>query len=103
MSTRKKTWLTFLSIVILALVSGYIASPEKGVLGVEMNRLGLGMINEYDFHLGLDLQGGTHLVYQSDLSQIEDKNKDSAMEGVRDVIERRVNAFGVAEPIIQIA
>ncbi len=103
MSARKKTWLIFLSIVILALVMGYIASPEKGVLGTEMNRLGLGVLNKYNFHLGLDLQGGTHLVYQADLSKIEDKNKKSAMEGVRDVIERRVNAFGVAEPIIQIA
>ncbi len=103
MSNRQKIRVTFLSIVLLALGAGYIASPEKGVLEAEVDRLGLGVINEYDFHLGLDLQGGTHLVYQSDLSQIEDKNKDSAMEGVRDVIERRVNAFGVAEPIIQIA
>ncbi len=103
MSTRKQIRFTFLSIIIIALMSGYIASPEKGVLGEEVNRLGLGVINDYDFHLGLDLQGGTHLVYQADLSQIESKNKDSAMEGVKDVIERRVNAFGVSEPIIQIA
>ena len=103
MSTRKKNWLTFLSIVILALAAGYIVSPEKGALGTEMDRLGLGVINKYDFHLGLDLQGGTHLVYQADLSKIEDKNKNSAMEGVRDVVERRVNAFGVSEPIVQIA
>ena len=103
MSTRKKNWLTFLSIIILALAAGYIASPEKGALGTEMDRLGLGVINKYDFHLGLDLQGGTHLVYQADLSKIEDKNKNSAMEGVRDVVERRVNAFGVSEPIVQIA
>jgi len=103
MSTRRKTWLTFLSIIIFALTAGYIASPEKGVLEAEVNKLGLGVINDYEFHLGLDLQGGTHLVYQTDLSQIEDKNKESAMEGVKDVIERRVNAFGVAEPIVQIA
>ncbi|MCK4525718.1 MAG: protein translocase subunit SecD, partial [Candidatus Andersenbacteria bacterium] len=51
--------------------------------------------------LGLDLQGGTHLIYQSDLSQIEENEKSTALEGVRDVIERRVNAFGVSEPIVQ--
>lgn len=53
------------------------------------------------FRLGLDLLGGTHLVYQADLSKSE--NKNDAMQGVRDVIERRVNFFGVAEPLIQIS
>lgn len=52
-------------------------------------------------HLGLDLQGGTHLVYQADTSKVEDINKATAVEGVRDVIEKRVNAFGVGEPLIQ--
>lgn len=54
------------------------------------------------FRLGLDLQGGTHLVYEADLSQIDAKNVSSAMDGVRDVIERRVNAFGVSEPVVQL-
>ncbi len=53
------------------------------------------------FRLGLDLLGGTHLVYQADLSKSE--NKGDAMQGVRDVIERRVNYFGVAEPLVQIS
>ncbi|MBI2062182.1 MAG: protein translocase subunit SecD [Candidatus Yanofskybacteria bacterium] len=53
------------------------------------------------FRLGLDLLGGTHLVYQADLSKSE--NKSDAMQGVRDVIERRVNFFGVAEPLVQIS
>jgi len=51
------------------------------------------------FKLGLDLQGGTHLVYEADLSEIEDHS--SAMAGLRDIIERRVNLFGVSEPIVQ--
>ena len=55
----------------------------------------------WPFHLGLDLQGGTHLVYQADVSQIPGQDQASAVEGVRDVIERRVNAFGVSEPIVQ--
>lgn len=57
---------------------------------------------ERPFKLGLDLQGGTHLVYQADLSNIAPENYDDSMQGVRDVIERRVNLFGVAEPVIQI-
>lgn len=53
------------------------------------------------FRLGLDLRGGTHLVYQADLSKTSDKDRSAALEGARDVIERRVNIFGVAEPIVQ--
>ena len=54
------------------------------------------------FRLGLDLLGGTHLVYQADLSGSGDQSSDEAMSGVRDVIERRGNLFGVAEPLVQI-
>lgn len=54
------------------------------------------------FHLGLDLQGGTHLVYEADMSEIPASQRSEAMDGVRDVIERRINAFGVAEPIVQV-
>ena len=53
------------------------------------------------FRLGLDLQGGTHLIYEADMSQIPDEDRVEALEGVRDVIERRVNAFGVSEPVVQ--
>ncbi|MEK7507137.1 MAG: protein translocase subunit SecD [Patescibacteria group bacterium] len=62
------------------------------------------------FRLGLDLLGGTHLVYQADLAKSAaasgadalDQSAADAMAGVRDVIERRVNLFGVAEPLVQI-
>lgn len=53
------------------------------------------------FRLGLDLVGGTHLVYQADLGGVSGSASD-AMSGVRDVIERRVNIFGVTEPLVQI-
>jgi protein-export membrane protein SecD len=53
------------------------------------------------FKLGLDLQGGTHLVYEADTDDIPESERGDALEGVRDVIERRVNAFGVAEPVVQ--
>ncbi len=54
------------------------------------------------FKLGLDLRGGAHLVYKADVSAINSSEISSAMEGLRDVIERRVNIFGVAEPLIQV-
>src|SRR3989344_1002580 len=53
------------------------------------------------FRLGLDLKGGAHLVYQADTSSIASSDVAEAMAGVRDIIERRVNLFGVAEPVVQ--
>lgn len=53
------------------------------------------------FKLGLDLQGGTELIYEADVSKVPTSDRSSAVEGVRDVIERRVNAFGVSEPLVQ--
>ncbi len=54
------------------------------------------------FRLGLDLQGGTHLVYQADVSQVPAGEVRESMAGLRDVIERRVNLFGVTEPVVQV-
>ncbi|MEI6479499.1 MAG: protein translocase subunit SecD [bacterium] len=48
--------------------------------------------------LGLDLAGGSSLVYEIDVSNVKDAEKDSVVRGLRDVIEKRVNLFGVAEP-----
>lgn len=53
------------------------------------------------FNLGLDLQGGASLLYDADMSSIAESERTAALEGVRDVIERRVNAFGIAEPLVQ--
>ncbi|MBI2121281.1 MAG: protein translocase subunit SecD [Candidatus Wildermuthbacteria bacterium] len=53
------------------------------------------------FQLGLDVQGGIQLLYDADLSAIISAEQDSAMQGLRDVIERRVNLFGVTEPTIR--
>jgi len=53
------------------------------------------------FRLGLDLSGGTQLVYRAQLSAIETSDVAESMAALRDTIERRVNLFGVSEPIVQ--
>jgi len=58
--------------------------------------------SKFPFKLGLDLSGGTHLIYGADPSGIPEGEVVDAMDALRDVIERRVNLFGVAEPIVQI-
>ncbi|NOQ68043.1 protein translocase subunit SecD [Patescibacteria group bacterium] len=99
MSSKRKTLLNFFLIIILAATVAYIVYPKNQ--GIKIQQYGINYSNDLKFRLGLDLQGGTHLVYQSDLSQIEESERSTSIEGVRDVIERRVNAFGVSEPIVQ--
>lgn len=53
------------------------------------------------FRLGLDLSGGTHLVYQADVSKLAAADISDSMSSLRDVVERRVNLFGVSEPLVQ--
>jgi len=53
------------------------------------------------FKLGLDLSGGSYLVYKADVSDVEESEVGTSMDSLRDVIERRINAFGVSEPNVQ--
>jgi preprotein translocase subunit SecD len=55
----------------------------------------------YRFKLGLDLAGGTELVYEADMSETAEVERKDALSALQGVIERRVNLFGVAEPIVQ--
>lgn len=55
----------------------------------------------FDYKLGLDLQGGSRITYKVDMKDIQKANRDIAFESVRNVIDRRVNFFGVTEPTIQ--
>jgi preprotein translocase subunit SecD len=63
---------------------------------------GNGIFGRNEFTLGLDLKGGSHLVYSIDLSKKDPAQSDAdVIEGVKNKIERRVNAYGVTEPIVQ--
>lgn len=53
------------------------------------------------FRLGLDLSGGSHLVYQADVSKLKPEDIADSMTALRDDVERRVNIFGVSEPLVQ--
>ena len=93
---QKKPWTTFCLIVILVILAILVDLPRlpSWVPGYQW-------FSNLKVHLGLDLQGGTQLTYQTDTSQIPPDQRLAAIEGARDVIERRVNVFGVAEPVIQ--
>ncbi len=64
--------------------------------------IGYFVFKGYPFKLGLDLNGGTHLIYQADVSKIGDGDVAGSMQSLRDVIENRINIFGVSEPLVQV-
>jgi preprotein translocase subunit SecD len=79
----------FLSlIIIVAILAAFFVYPKGFGAKVE------------PWKLGLDLVGGSHLVYQIDLSNVSSTDQTSVINGLRDVIEKRVNLFGVSEPDI---
>ena len=106
--TVHKPWKTraaTIALLLLTIIVGFYDFPyawnkTAGFLK-EKAHVSLPTLNEQTYRLGLDLQGGTHLVYEADMKDISEKERESALAGVRDVIERRVNAFGVSEPLVQ--
>lgn len=64
--------------------------------------IGIPVLGSKGFNLGLDLQGGAHLVYEADVDNVPQQDRTDSVEGVRDVIERRVRGgIGVSEPLVQ--
>ncbi|MEW6407472.1 MAG: protein translocase subunit SecD [Patescibacteria group bacterium] len=95
MEIRRKIWLTFLAILVLAALAGIVDWPKGPDIHFKK------IDRELKLRLGLDLQGGSQLLYEADLSKVAPENFEEAMAGIRDVIERRVNALGVTEPVVQ--
>jgi len=60
--------------------------------------------SKFKFKLGLDLNGGTELVYKANAKNASTTSAEikNSMEVLRDVIERRINVFGVSEPVVRI-
>ncbi len=76
-------------VLIIAVLIGYFVYST--------NTIG----SSYPFRLGLDLSGGSHLVYKADVSKLKAADIQDSMTALRDDVERRVNLFGVSEPLVQ--
>jgi len=102
---RSKLRWGIVGIFVLMIVASFFDFPvyaNKGLDFINNNlHLGLPRLPEKNFNLGLDLQGGAQLIYQADTTNIANNEIGTAVEGVRDVIERRINSLGVSEPIVQ--
>ncbi|KKQ41715.1 MAG: Preprotein translocase subunit SecD, partial [Microgenomates group bacterium GW2011_GWC1_37_8] len=104
-------------IFLLTVLAGYISLPQDIPLklafaGINLDKkivrpdLNLSFRNvkiqkKFDLILGLDLKGGSHLVFEADTSNLNETEKKSAIQSLRNVIERRVNLYGISEPNVQ--
>ncbi|MBI4099659.1 protein translocase subunit SecD [Candidatus Microgenomates bacterium] len=68
---------------------------------LDFNFLGSRIQRDLDIKEGLDLAGGTALTLQADMSAVAPADRDTALDSLKGIIERRVNLFGVSEPVIQ--
>jgi preprotein translocase subunit SecD len=111
---KKNPRFLFGLIIFLTLISVFINIPKIENLvippwkkGVDIDASALlkkiGVTKELKFREGLDLEGGTEITYRANLSSISKDQKKNALDSARMVIERRVNLFGVSEPIVQTA
>ncbi len=83
---KKYSIIILVLIVILTVAGSFFIYPKN--LGEQFR----------PWKLGLDLVGGSHLVYEVDMSQVSKEDRTSTMNGLREIIEKRVNLFGVSEP-----
>ncbi len=98
-----KTRITALIILLLGVGIGFfVYKSEIANRATPEGEAPSGFLAKHPFKLGLDLSGGTHLVYRADVSELSATQVKDSMDSLRDVIERRVNMFGVSEPSIQI-
>jgi preprotein translocase subunit SecD len=110
---KNKNKIRLISLIILTLIAALIVWPKPNIkvpkpkfsfdkkapyVHVSKNGYLIDYTKSFPIKEGLDLQGGSHLVYSADLSKIADKDKSNAMASLQKVVENRVNAFGVSEP-----
>ncbi len=97
---KKRLYFGLFFILLLAAASLWVDHPKGS--RIDLNKIKIPYKQEFKTRLGLDLQGGSHLEYKADLNSIKETDRKDAMQSIRDVVERRVNGFGVAEPNVSV-
>lgn len=90
---QSKAFIYSIIIVLITILAGFFILPQGFDQRFEFQR----------WRLGLDLTGGSHLVYEVDLSKVKGVDQTIVLDGLRDVIEKRVNLFGVSEPQVYLS
>lgn len=96
---NRRYFITLAFIIAFVLLSGYINWPDNPGLDVGIGNARF--VRELRYHLGLDLQGGLHVVLRATPGEEQEITADH-MEAARGIIAERVNALGVSEPIVQL-
>ncbi len=99
MNLKNKFRWQFIAVVFLALAVGLISYPQV----IKSYPPAFNLLDKLKVNLGLDLQGGIRLEYKVDTTTVAEDKQDDALQAAQDVIERRVNAYGVGEPLVQSA
>jgi len=97
----KKSTLFFIFLIVIVAI--WFNLPRPG-FEVQIPKTSVNLSNYFGLfplRLGLDLQGGTQLVLEAQMNSIEGGQRDVALDSAREVIERRVNLFGVSESVVQ--
>jgi preprotein translocase subunit SecD len=106
-----------LFIIFLSLFSLYIALPQKLSLNfsiaswsinteIKIPKIALNLGSKtYNSDLplkqGLDLQGGMQVILQANMADIPEEDREDALVSAQEIIRRRVDLYGVSEPVIQ--
>ena len=99
----KRPIFLFFIIILLAIAAVFFVYPPHKIIWETSPKFFQSfdwLEKKLPWKLGLDLVGGTHLIYEINMNQVAGVDRDSVISGLRDVIEKRVNLFGVAEPSI---
>lgn len=99
MNAKQWIQLRFFGVILLVVFASVVAYP-RAVARVPWLGTAVGALR---VNLGLDLQGGIHLEYRVDTAQIPEEKRSEALQAALAVVERRVNAFGVGEPLVQLS
>lgn len=70
-------------------------------LSIDSNIYGFKIKKDFTTKYGLDLKGGSHLVFETDTSKLLSTDIQDALNSSKDIIERRINFFGASEPLVQ--
>jgi protein-export membrane protein SecD len=97
---KRRFWAVIL-LLISGLVGYFVYSTTN--LNVGTSETASTTVNsKYNFKLGLDLNGGIELIYKADTTGIAASDVSGKMNSLKNLINDRVNVFGVSEPIIQV-
>ena len=112
-----RTKQTFFAIVIAVILATSISLPESvpiafslfgrtvaftvGSPVINTSLFGTSLYKKFEFKQGLDIQGGMQVILEADMSSIEQADRVDALNSAKEVISRRVDLYGISEPVVQ--